>query len=621
MQEWYSNGYFEPSLPVRHVDDPTFEALGSFLARWPGLTPFKDEAADYVRRKEASQLQQQQPGFGAFGWPGQTQQAPQQQAAQLAQQNAALQEIAALAASGALSLSPQALVLLLQQLQAQQTVIERMAQQGQLAGTMGQLGVGAGGLGAVGGLGIGGLPQVPQVPLMPGILTGGSGGGFSLFGEGTGAVDATRREDQIQLQPEAVPERPVAEVVPEASEAPAPPAPEQLEPEPIAAPALLPAADAPEEPIATDVAPAEEVFVSEPIVADKEKKKKDKKKDGMGKQAVATVDAELADAAAAEALLKAEEAANEAARKAAWEQKQAAPTTPSLREIQEMEEREREKQRKRKEQATKTALAEEIARAQAEQEAVAKIQQATAAWSAPKGKKLSMQEIMAEEERKERERKAKLEAQRAAAVQAAPPGIGESWSATRRFADAVGNSPSASPAPAWGGMKPMSVPAGSPVKPSGIAVVAVTGPIVRPPAAAPAPISTAQASPSDGQDSWHTVGARGSTQSPTVARGLSSPSPVPASSTPGKVSSFSGKDKGPSDDFMKWCRSALKPVVAGGPVNGAYHHQRIACVHVSPACRSRRLCFYASFVPYERYVDDYDGMRGHARLYDCNRPA
>lgn len=50
MQEWYSNGYFTLDLPIKHVDAPTFEPLARFLARYGEISPFKDEAEEYVQR-------------------------------------------------------------------------------------------------------------------------------------------------------------------------------------------------------------------------------------------------------------------------------------------------------------------------------------------------------------------------------------------------------------------------------------------------------------------------------------------------------------------------------------------------------------------------------------------
>lgn len=433
------------------------------------------------------------------GWTGQ-QVRPQLPAALTPQ---ALQELTALAASGALP--PQAVVLLLQQLQQQQQ---------QLMGA--QI-----------------LPEQKQQQVQPAVqpprpigspaseqqVVEAAEAGFAPFG---GETEQAAGEPQVE---EEVQQEYVAEA----------------EPEPV-----VEAAEQDQD--------VESGADGKAETADK-KDKKAKKKAAAAASSTENQSVGVSN----------KQAVEDASKKGPWEGKSGS-SAPSLREIQEMEEREREKQRKKQEAASKNMLASEIARAQAEQEAAAKIQQATAAWTAPKTtstKGLSLSEIMAEEERRERERKAKLEAQRAAIAQSAPA-VAETWGSTRRFADAVATAGSSSPAPAWGGMKPMSVPAGLPIRPP----PALAAPTARPPVAASGAVAAVSASPvaaspaAENAQDWHTVGHR-TGHSPTMARSGTSPAPMPTRS-PGI------KEKGPSEEFMKWCRSALRSVVASGPVNGEF---------------------------------------------------
>jgi hypothetical protein len=49
MQEWYSNGYFDPQLPIKHPESPVFEPLARFLMRYGEASPFLIEAEEVVR--------------------------------------------------------------------------------------------------------------------------------------------------------------------------------------------------------------------------------------------------------------------------------------------------------------------------------------------------------------------------------------------------------------------------------------------------------------------------------------------------------------------------------------------------------------------------------------------
>ena len=49
MQEWYSNGYFDPQLPIKHPETPVFEPLARFLMRYGETSPFLVEAEEVVR--------------------------------------------------------------------------------------------------------------------------------------------------------------------------------------------------------------------------------------------------------------------------------------------------------------------------------------------------------------------------------------------------------------------------------------------------------------------------------------------------------------------------------------------------------------------------------------------
>ncbi|KAI9031295.1 hypothetical protein DFJ74DRAFT_641058 [Hyaloraphidium curvatum] len=563
MQEWYSNGYFDLALPIKHADAPGFEPLARFLQRYGEVTPFKDEADEFVRRLSANRgvglLQNpMHPGIGlpnalgpmstvgaagvsARAWPDAALGSPiAHTAAGWPPANLAgnqVADLAALAASGALS--QDALLLLLQQLQQQQQLIDQLKQQ--------EL-------------------QQRQATSTPGIETltpapapqkteevGAGGPTFSLFGESApvAPIQAIAAAGEAELL------RPGSPVeVPEIKEASG-----AVTSQPAAS-----AAPVTESGIGADVDQAPSVIAAgqsrTQAAVDAVPGDKDKKRPSGSKKKSATPSAQAVEAGKA-----AELAANESvqlddeSKKAPWDAKQG-PTTPSLKEIQEMEEKEREKQRKRKEQVSKAQLAEEVAKAQAEQEAAAavaaRLQQSQAAWTAPRGKKLSMAEIMAEEERREKERKAKLEAQRSAAAQSglAP----ETWSTTRRFADAVG-APAPGPAGAWSGVRPMSIPGAAVVRP---AVVIPQAPAAKAGPATPGP--PPQGTPTDqSQSDWQVVGKAAGAQ-PSAKTGPAGGVSAPAS-RPGNAGAAKEKEKGPSEEFMKWCRTALKPLMSGGPVN------------------------------------------------------
>lgn len=68
MQDWYTEGFFPPELPIKHVEDPSFQPLNLLVNRFGPNVPFLAELDDshsaarllYERRVTAMLLQQQQ---------------------------------------------------------------------------------------------------------------------------------------------------------------------------------------------------------------------------------------------------------------------------------------------------------------------------------------------------------------------------------------------------------------------------------------------------------------------------------------------------------------------------------------------------------------------------------
>ncbi|KAI8810195.1 hypothetical protein BJ742DRAFT_802469 [Cladochytrium replicatum] len=232
----------------------------------------------------------------------------------------------------------------------------------------------------------------------------------------------------------------------------------------------------------------------------------------------------------------------------------------SLKEIQQLEEKERQEREKENAKRAAAALAAQVA--------VLKLQEANASattshsvWGSPApsaakeiketpaGESKTLAEIMAEEEeRKKRE----VNTKNAAVGVAVREETVAALSGVKRFADAANVMP---PKTGWGAVAKATV---API---------ATKPVVAKPAALPAPANPSTA--------WNVVGKAGQSRpavAPSVAAGragppsagvLAAPRPavIPSASTAAVVVAQ------PVEPFLKWCRSALKPVERGLSIN------------------------------------------------------
>ena len=79
MQDWYSEGFFPPDLPIKHVEDPGFISIAALISRFGSKVPFLAELEEshtmsrliYERRVAAMVLSSQQQDQARFGM-GQT---------------------------------------------------------------------------------------------------------------------------------------------------------------------------------------------------------------------------------------------------------------------------------------------------------------------------------------------------------------------------------------------------------------------------------------------------------------------------------------------------------------------------------------------------------------------
>lgn len=75
MQDWYSEGFFPPDLPIKHVEDPGFVSIGALVSRFGSKAPFLAELEEshamsrllYERRVAAMVMSSQQQDALRFG--------------------------------------------------------------------------------------------------------------------------------------------------------------------------------------------------------------------------------------------------------------------------------------------------------------------------------------------------------------------------------------------------------------------------------------------------------------------------------------------------------------------------------------------------------------------------
>ncbi|KAI8817426.1 uncharacterized protein EV422DRAFT_570773 [Fimicolochytrium jonesii] len=64
MQDWYRSNYFNEDLPIKHVDDLTYQPLGLLLLKFGHDQPFVAEEADAQQRHQQAEQQRRLPTFG-----------------------------------------------------------------------------------------------------------------------------------------------------------------------------------------------------------------------------------------------------------------------------------------------------------------------------------------------------------------------------------------------------------------------------------------------------------------------------------------------------------------------------------------------------------------------------
>ncbi|KAI8811032.1 hypothetical protein BJ742DRAFT_148360 [Cladochytrium replicatum] len=586
MQEWHKNGFLELNLMLKRLEDPNFEPFSKLVARYGIEQPFLNELEDKERIMRFMLASQQARGaeYGAlFAGEYVAPQPQQQQWPQWggADANSVLEAARVAAGAGAgiggatigsytsssygnAYASPYANV--------QSTAAGRYANNTSLfeSGYAGSVGAYA----AHSGVRDWGLHNTNQV--VADVLSAGSAPALSYAG-----IDPA-----VSLVPQGVtsPVSPVATRY--HGEPEAPPAPQadgldkieeeegvfgEMEPSPAEpAPALVKhqeraRARLDDDHVQEDLANGASAAASEGT-SSKKKSKSSKKKD-RGVSVVVSPESNYEPSAQS---AKADSVRDDGGVSASPAHQTVAPWAAaasdnasaklSLKEIQELEERARQEREKEKAKRAAAALAAHVA--------VLKLQEANASattshsvWGSPAptvkeiketpaGESKTLAEIMAEEEeRKKRELKAKNAAIGVAVREEAVAAL----SGVKRFADAANVVP---PKTGWGaGAKATVTP------------ITTKPPVVAKPAVVPVPANPSTA--------WNVVGKAGQARpvvAPSAAAARAGPpsAGVLAAPRPAVVPSSSSATvvvAQPVDPFLKWCRSALKPVERGLSIN------------------------------------------------------